>query len=193
MSKGMSVGKGRGQRGNNNPQTWEKFVEQAAETAKRVERKKPRRMTEAQLANLKLSQKGQGRPDPTPEGRCDFIKRDGSQCGNWAMRGASRCHTHGGYRQNPNHPATGRRFLSGDVDRQTQHREARDRVAKGDPKARSAAQRELKDRGIGRNAVDTLEGMTAFLADDGGKTWRRWLKSLNIRHAQAQAKVARDE
>ena len=47
--------------------------------------------------------------------RCRATRRDGKPCTKPAMRGATRCPTHGGRVEVPEHPANIRRFLTGEM------------------------------------------------------------------------------
>ena len=63
--------------------------------------------------------------------RCRARCRDGQVCRNPAMRGATKCVSHGGRVQVPAHPHNIRRFLSGAMYRAAQHQEnyLRDKAA----------------------------------------------------------------
>lgn len=105
-------------------------------------------------------------------------ERKGQQCSNWAMRGATRCHKHGGYREAPEHPATARRLA--DVEHMVQSRAARLSLADADPYARKQVETVLRGAALPLHATIILEGITALEQDDGGRAFRRW-----VQHAQA--------
>ncbi|WP_288927234.1 hypothetical protein [uncultured Maritimibacter sp.] len=167
---------GRRGKGEPEPPSWNDFKAEVAKAAKRKPAKKGARGPLSNLIPLPPY-----RP-PTPEERCQFVKANGEQCGLRHMKGATRCHYHGGYRQNPTHPATVRMFREGRIDAIEAERAARRVIYALPPKerkeAQSAAIAELRARGLDFRNVTILEGIEAYRAGDGGRAWRRWCANL---------------
>jgi hypothetical protein len=84
----------------------------------------------AEAARATPVPRSRGRPVPenlTDEGRqaglqamwsaprCQAKRRDGQPCQKAALRGATRCPTHGGRVEVPDHPSNVRRFLTGEM------------------------------------------------------------------------------
>lgn len=174
--KSLRVGSARDKQ----PQEWQDFVRQVSEAAQRKPRTSAATPPPGDPAAL--------RPENPlyQKRRCQHVSaKSGKQCKNWSMRGATRCHFHGGYRQAPTHPATVRLFTSGEIDRQSEHIAKRPLIyERGRETERREAQRALLERRLGSHAADVLEGMNAFAADDGGKAWRRWLATLDARQTR---------
>lgn len=146
----------------------------------------------ATAAALKRSKgNGKGNPDlpvgdpvhlwgkPIPKNRrCTFVsssrdpKRKGKGCKNWAMKGAKRCAVHGGYRQNPEHPATIRRL--DDVIESRNELSAAQTLRSHPNKARAHIENTLRDMGGALTPTVVLEGVLAYEQDDNGKAFRRW-------------------
>jgi len=158
-----------------NPQTWAQFEAEVARQAFKWPRRKPN-MTNLQLANLVPAGQFQFLKHVTRP--CKFIKANGERCKCWSMRGASRCVRHGGYREKPSHPATIRLFENGTITRRSIHRVTSAAMynlrTPREREARSAARKLLKQYRRQVRAVEVMEGVAAFLADDGGRAWHRW-------------------
>lgn len=154
--------------------TWAEFVERVAAAAKP---KSNRPGNTATLSHAGDASSLWGEPIPADR-RCTFTHRKGDnagkRCGNWAMKGAKRCRAHGGYRQNPEHPATARRLA--DVLAVDLTRKARATLRDADPRARSAVEQALTEIQIPRRPETVLQGIEALQADDGGRAWRRFLQ-----------------
>lgn len=150
----------------------------------------------AAAAAAKPKHKGKGRKLPPGDGsalwaigpqgdrRCQFRwskgERKGQQCKAWAMRGATRCPRHGGYREVPEHPATVRRLA--DVEHMVQSRAARLSLADADPHARQQVESVLRGAALPLHATMIIEGIEALEQEDGGRAYRRW-----VQHAKATA------
>src|SRR5262245_34162977 len=90
------------------------FLKDVAEAARQAPRK-PRGRPSPQNMTEKGRQMGLEAIRNAP--RCRTIRRNGEQCRNAAMRGATRCLKHGGRVEVPAHPHNVRRFLSGEMER----------------------------------------------------------------------------
>jgi len=140
-------------------------------------------MTATQLANLVPP--GQSQFLKQVIRPCQFVKKNGERCKCWAMRGASRCQSHGGYREVPGHPATVRLYQSGAIQHQTAHRTARAAMYRlktpRELQALEAARSVLLEYTDQANAVNIMHGVACFMANDGGSAWRRWVTDLRIK------------
>ena len=169
-----------------NPQTWAQFEADVAVQAYTKPRRKPF-MTERQLANLIP---GQHQYLRNVTRRCKFIKANRMQCKCWAMRGATRCVRHGGYRQVPNHPATVRLLHAGVITEQSWDRRARAFLyqlkSPRERQARRAAEDLLKYLGFQVRAFDVMEGAAALLSHDGNR-WHRWTIRQAVRSRAIKA------
>ena len=180
------------------PQSWNKFVEAVKAAAGR-----PGHMpSEVSLANIRARQ---GRESivriwegPPAQRRCAArAKMTGKQCGKWALKGSDRCHWHGGIRDVPGHRAARRALGSGGLDDITRHKAAwrqawRDPETK--PHVREVSQIML-DEGVQREGWRVLEGCQARAAQDAGKSWRRWMRTLKAvaKDKQEQRQAKRDQ
>jgi hypothetical protein len=154
---------------------WSEFIDRVTEAAskpKSAQRGIPSNMTNA--ANIESLW---GKPIPKDR-QCSFVHsrgdKKGKRCGAWAMKGATRCVRHGGYRQNPTHPATVRKLqdaLAVDVSRR-----ATASLRQTDPHARRAVEDALRASEIPLRAATILQGVEAYQMDDNGKAWRRFLE-----------------
>jgi hypothetical protein len=157
--------------------TWADFVETVAEAA----RKRARR------ARGKTGKRLPKSGDPTglwPASlTCDFLRgAEGIRCKNWPMKGATRCRHHGGYRQNPAHPATVALYQSGEITKADQRKRARAELATGGYPELIQIRDAIKARTGGSRVPShvLLEGIKTAREDDGGMAWRRFLHSLPI-------------
>jgi len=159
---------------------WERFAERVREAAKR-QRPKSKGTPE----NLTAGPPSRLHP---PRKRCVHVSRkSGARCKNWPMRGATRCHLHGGHAQVPDHPATIAHLQ--EIERQAEHSKHRQLVRDAPQEAREAAKAETKRRGLGAHNADLWQGIQAFQSDDGGRAWRRWLTSLDARTSKRPGDV----
>lgn len=190
MGERRTVGLYRGQSRDPQPQGWSQFVEQVRKAAQR----KPNRShgpVEC-LTNAGNDRSLWGNPEKYAEGRCKHVNhKTGAQCKKWALQGASRCNFHGGYRENPQHPGAVALYQSGELDRHDQHRKAMYRVYKrGREEEREAAKQAMRSHGLICHAPDLLDGMDAYIMDDNGRAWRRWIGTLKARGEVNDAKRA---
>ena len=169
-----------------NPQTWARFEADVAVQALTKPRRKPF-MTERQLANLIPGQYQYLRNVTRP---CQFIKANRMQCKCWAMRGATRCVRHGGYRQVPEHPATVRLLNEGVIVERSWHRRASNFLYQlqtpGERQARKAAEVSLRYYGFQVRAIEVMEGAAALLSHDVNR-WHRWTIRLGVRSRAIKA------
>ena len=186
---GFYVGAGGGKKEINNPTSWPKFVRLVAAAAAKARkpRTKANRQVQAQLDNLRPDYTGE-RLKVKPSRQCTFIKKDGSRCRNWNLRGAQRCRNHGGYRQNPAHPGTVALYRSGYIQFLTERRNAYKQLARDvSPNAKQQAIMMLRKSNTRLTAQRALEGAKAFECNDNGIAWRRWCYLINrtpINHQQ---------
>jgi hypothetical protein len=174
---GLKVGTGRGPKPPKYPK-WDEFIqiarEAAAEKLPRMRRSRP----------MPRGYKVANPIGPPPEDRrCDYRfyapgnpDRDGLQCRRWATPGTPRCTSHGGIRINPRSNAAVNMVLSGYLD-------AKDRQIQRErnPSYRFAAnqvRKALDALGIERTLGVVKEGIDAYLEDDGGRAWRRWIDNM---------------
>ena len=169
-----------------NPQTWARFEADVTVQALTKPRRKPL-MTERRLANLIPGRHQYLRNVTRP---CQFIKADRMQCKCWAMRGATRCVRHGGYRQVPEHPATVRLLDEGVITERSWHRRAGAFLYQlktpRERQARKAAEGLLRYLGFQVRAFDVMEGVAAFLSHDVSK-WLRWTTRMAVRSRAIKA------
>jgi hypothetical protein len=91
--------------------------------------------------------------------RCQGKRRDGQPCQKAALRGATRCPTHGGRVEVPEHPANVRRFLTGEM-----HMSLRKQDEYLDGKA-------AWDRMPRRDQRDLLDALSPSVAKDSRKLY----------------------
>lgn len=134
---------------------------------------------------------------PIPDKRqCDHIYSDsarnrekgraGKRCASWAMHGASRCRAHGGYRQNPEHPATIRRLA--DIEMMHAAAQARIAIARADPHTAQHVKTSIESRGLPLSPQTIADGINALERDDNGKAWRRYLEQLTAPTTEQRAR-----
>lgn len=87
------------------------FQKRVAEAARATPPSKPR--GRPVLENLTSEGRAKGMACIAKAPRCRAERRDGGQCRNPAMKGASRCLKHGGRVEVPDHPHNLRRFFNG--------------------------------------------------------------------------------
>ena len=165
-----------------NPQSWAQFEAEVAAQSFKKSRQKPN-MTAEQLGNLVRPGQSQFLKQVTRP--CQFIKKNGERCKCWAMRGASRCQSHGGYREVPGHPATVRLYRQGTIQQQTAHKTARAAMYQlktpGELQAMEAVRSVLMEYTGQASAMNIMHGVACFMADDKGRAWRRWITDLRIK------------
>jgi len=161
-----------------NPQSWAQFEAEVAAQSFKKTRRKPN-MTASQMDNLVTPGQSQFLKQVTRP--CQFVKKNGERCKCWAMRGASRCQSHGGYREVPGHPATVRLYQSGAIQRQTAHKTARAALYQLKTPGREAARSILLEYTGQAGVVNIMHGVACFMADDCGIAWRRWITDINAR------------
>lgn len=152
---------------------WEEWKTRAyAAAAAAAKRKKPEQTHKSKPVTT-IADKW---PCP-PEKQCDFVNfKTGHRCKSYRMRGATRCITHGGARQNPEHPASIRLVNNGVVDRIAARREARDLI-RYHP-MRATVTEALEAAGMTAAPETVWQGIQALSLDDGGKGWRRFLARI---------------
>jgi hypothetical protein len=134
---------------------------------------------------------------PIPDKRrCDHVYSDtgrnrekgrvGQQCKRWAMHGASRCNDHGGYRQNPEHPATVRRLA--DIEMMHAAAQARIAIHTADPHIAQHVKTSIHSRGLPLSPQTIAAGIDAITRDDNGKAWRRYLDQLTAPTSEQRAR-----
>lgn len=89
------------------------------------------------------------------------------------MQGANRCASHGGYRQNPKHPATVRLYREGTIEEKARAIELA-RAQRGDPKTQEM-RLTLRNLGIVADPI-TIEQAIQASQDKSGRAWRRFIK-----------------
>lgn len=164
------------------------FIAEIAKSA-RQRMRKSRRVSLGQLEALSVAR----HDDPTRgvraarlSPRCSARNREGLPCGAPAMRGADRCHQHGGrMRAGPDHSGNVRWLLSGQAHRglamQETRREGRKALSGLSPKEAMLLARNMPG---GASMFDRLSGAIALrrARDDGGAEWRRWLMKSGGRY-----------
>ena len=169
----LNVGTGRQQ------DTLAEYEEKVAEAARR-KRKRQANVTPEQLANLKPSRTQgtiKGKYWPTPERRCKHVsKKTGNQCKNWALHGATRCHKHGGYRQNPSHPGSIKLYEKGAIAAEAENRAAATEL-RNHP-FREQAHKALRAAEAPARYKHILQLANALQIDDNGKTYRATLSQI---------------
>jgi hypothetical protein len=112
---------------------------------------------------------------------CVFVRKDGSRCKSWPMKGARHCVRHGGYREVPAHPATIRLYRTGQIAEHGDERRASQDLQAYPLQDRQAVKNIIKGTSAQRRRATArliLAGLQAMHADDAGKSWRRWLESV---------------
>lgn len=169
-----------------NPQSWHKFLEEVTEAAAKRPKGGPYNLIPAADPSTLW-----GQPIPLDK-RCDFIHQKGpnksKRCGRWAMKGAKRCPVHGGYRQNPKHPATIKR-LDHIVHAVQEVDAARTLRLEPDKGTHNTIRTYLRERGEALNPSTVLEGIKAMQMDDNGKAFRRWAKTIEKHSAKPEQRA----
>ena len=98
------------------------FFDKVVEAARSVSLPKPRGCPMPD--NLSKAGRAKGLKAMQEAPRCRSRRRDGQNCRNPSMRGATKCMKHGGRVQVPEHPHNIRRFLSGAMFKAEQQKEA---------------------------------------------------------------------
>lgn len=169
----LNVGRGTG------GESLAEYEEKVAEAARR-KRKRAANHSPNSKANLKPSPV-QGTlkeyHPPTPERRCQHVNhKTGNQCKNWSIHGATRCHKHGGYRQNPNHPGSIKLYEKGAIAAELTNRAARQELYKHP--LRQEAYNALRAAGAPPTYKNNLDLANALQIDDNGKTYRAVLAQI---------------
>lgn len=172
--------KGRGRRGQ--PCSKDEFIKRATDAAaKSAARAKP-------PGNPQNMRPGRGKQTLWGEGvqpehrQCDFIKRNGERCKRWTVKGknVTRCHSHGGQRQDPESKAAQRFATSGRLAQAVANDQARHEIAA--PQLRPAIEpvkRIIREKGAALTYETILLGARAYMAEDGGRAWRSFIMHLN--------------
>lgn len=111
--------------------------------------------------------------------RCQAVsRRTGKPCRQPALKGATRCKSHGGRLEVPDHPSNIRRIRDGSFAAYLAERRAW-----ADLKAASKEERDAVEGACPpavRSARIRMAGVEAYRAahHDGGRAWRNWLNSL---------------
>lgn len=176
--------------------TWAEFMERAAKASAARQQRGTRAAHEDACANLLRV-----KVHPTPERRCTFIHKSGERCKLWMVRGATRCHVHGGLRQVPEHPAVIRHYRRGTL--LTAHKRKLalyQMIREVPPQVRQSVRDALRAAGWGRISPAILwDACKVWMQsqDDGGRAWRRHmaelkplLKATQQGHAHQQAAKA---
>lgn len=165
--------------------TFEQYVAEVAEAARRCPPRKKYTTTPKQMANLVPGMGG--RNVPKPHQRCTFVSaRTGKHCKNWRMRGSYRCRCHGGYRQNPRHKGTIRLYTQGYLTDALQTKQSADAIKEQIPhQIRQQVTQHIKDRytragyrGRRPTAENILLAARALIDDPTGKAYRRALNHI---------------
>ncbi len=151
---------------------WAEYAQRVLEAASKPRRRNPH--AKGRPTTVSLYKK------PTPDRQCDFVKKTGQRCGCWAMKGAERCSAHGGYRQNPEHPASFKR-LDEILDRAEETKANTTIYTKMNPKSVHLVQETLRAEGLPCRPTLVVEGMHAYELDDNGAAFRRW-RTAAIKH-----------
>lgn len=160
------------------PMGWVKFAEAVEAAAKARPKRKGSPEAGIELAKLR------GPWQRMHEGpRCQAIaKQTGQRCAQSAMRGGTRCVKHGGRLEVPEHPANAKRAQH--YRTRAEGAPARSALYCLPPEARKAAQAaysgtEADKAGRRSRWAEILEGAQAYLQDDGGRAFRRWIDDIN--------------
>lgn len=171
--------------------TWAEFVDRVAAQARRSG---SRRGNADNMTNAGNIDTLWGQPIPKDR-QCAFTwsKGDkmGKRCGNWAMKGATRCRAHGGYRQNPDHPATARRL--NDILTLDAHKRAVNELRSAPHDARRAVEEALQAVQVPLRPVTVLQGIEALQMDDGGRAWRRFIRQASTAKPSEGKKARRSQ
>jgi hypothetical protein len=153
---------------------WDDFVQavgEAAQGAKRGGRGPVENLTQA----------GDASPLWPAARVCAFVRKDGSRCKSWPMRGALHCLKHGGYREVPAHKATIRLYRTGQIAEHGDERRASQGLQAYTPQDRQAVKNAIRETGAQRRRATArlmLEGLQAMHQDDNGIAWRRWIEAV---------------
>lgn len=120
---------------------------------------------------------------PIPDDkRCEFVwskgPKKGERCRRWAMKGGTRCVSHGGYREQPDHPATIRRL--GMIQAQGARALANKQLRQAPHKLRHTVEEALRAEGLPLAPETILQGIEAIEQDDAGRAWRRFIKAARL-------------
>jgi hypothetical protein len=153
--------------GKRQPQSWEEYRREVEKHARPGRGAPPVPLTAETKSPGNLV-------SPAPdEKRCAHHKKHagGERCRNYAVKGATHCHKHGGLRQNPRHPAAARLLLSGALDAFERDENAWKEIRQNP--ARGAARSALLPYIRNPRADLVRDAINALALDDGGKAWRR--------------------
>ena len=98
------------------------FLAEVAEAARSIKVGQPR--GKPTPANLTEEGRERGLRAMQKAPRCRSKRKDGQSCKKAAMRGATRCATHGGRMEVPDHPSVIKRFMSGKMHEAIRKQEA---------------------------------------------------------------------
>lgn len=157
------------------PQSWDEFMRIAEETAR-----KPKGKPRGSWAHLNPPG---GWTPPKPEQRCQAIAAStGKQCGKFRLKGATRCPSHGGLRENPYHPAAGRAFANGTLqataDAKHAQRVVRERYTR---QQAEDARRAIRAAGGQAHPLNVLAILEAWDRDQSGREARRFLAQIEAK------------
>jgi hypothetical protein len=153
---------------------WDDFVQAVGEAAKGAKRAGP-----GPVENL--TQAGDASPLWPAARVCAFVRRDGSRCKSWPMRGALHCVRHGGYREVPEHPATIKLYRTGQIAAHDLDRRAAQVLQGYTWQDRQAVKHTIRETGAQRRRATPsliLAGLQAMHQDDNGIAWRRWIEAV---------------
>ena len=161
-----------------NGMSWAQFHARVATAAA-----KPKGRGNGPVANLRPSIVANLWGQPIPDHRrCDFKwskgERKGDRCKAWAMKGAARCARHGGYRQNPEHPATIRRMP--DIEQRMFIAASVKQLRNMNHKHRTDTESALRGEALPLSPQNIVNGYEALTQDDNGTAWRRFIKHAKL-------------
>lgn len=172
--------------------SFEKFLKEVREeVVKQSRRRKPpgaEKMPEEYQGNI--LENSYNHPDYERK-RCKGInrsrrpdRRGGQRCKKLAMKGADYCHYHGGFRQLPKRAAKHIDFIEAIAGDKAAWKEFYEHSGE----VRDIVRDAIRGAGFTVRATDAAAGAKAYMADDGGRSWRRWAADLKNRSKEADRK-----
>ena len=110
------------------------------------------------------------------------LKRTGKPCAAPAVRGGRYCYKHGGMQDVPAHPHNIKLLEEGKIDAHLQHNRDRQQYFLHPASIRNVINDVFKRAQLPHNAYTRkLELANAYIQDDGGRAYRRIIKTMQLR------------